>query len=190
MPEAFAKLPAAERLQLTRRARAEGVPLVDRWRQLDLAVSREWLPRARLAAEWLTETRSVADLGCGRMLLETCLRPGQIYIPVDFLPRDSRTVIVDFNAELLPGIPATHFAALGLLEYIYRLESFLRWLRAGFEGGVASFATRRAPVRRRLANGWVNHQTEDEIRGLFGRCGFILRNVAEFQPGHFLFQLD
>jgi hypothetical protein len=189
--EGFASLPAAERVRLTRQARAADVPLVERWQQLDLAVSEDWLPRARLAANWLAEARSVADLGCGRMLLETCLGRDQNYVPVDFLPRDNRTMVVDFNKFPLPRIAATHFAGLGLLEYLYRLERFLRWLRAGFAGGVVSFSCRSsAPRQRRLANGWVNHHTEPEIRALLQRSGFTVRDALEFRPAQLLFLLE
>jgi len=192
MPEAFYQLPEVERVALTLSAKAKGVPLADRWRQLELDTSKAWLHRARRAGKWLGDAGSVADLGCGHMLLEACLRPDQTYVPVDFVPRDDRTVVVDFNAQPIPQLGATHFAALGLFEYLYDLEGFLRSLRTSFKGGVASFYTRRPdiPETRRLANGWVNHQTDREIRALLDSAGFTISRTLEFQPAHFLFRLD
>ena len=192
MPEAFVQLPEVERVALTLTAKARGVPLVERWRELELSTSKAWFHRSRRAAKWLEDAGSVADLGCGHMLFESCLRSDQTYIPVDFLARDDRTVVVDFNKEPLPALGATHFAALGLFEYLYDLEGFLRSLRTGFTGGVASFYTRRPEISqsRRLANGWVNHHTDAEIRALLGDVGFTISQVFEFQPAHFLFRLD
>ena len=192
MPEAFVKLPEVERVELTLRAKARGVPLVERWNELDVPTSKEWLFRSRLACEWLTDAEAVADLGCGRMLLETCMRPGPGYTPVDCVPRDSRTVVVDFNVQPLPRFDATHFGALGLFEYLYDLEGFLTSLRAGFKSGVATFYTRLPAISetRRLANGWVNHQTHPEFREVLTRCGFTISREAEFRPAHFLFRLD
>ena len=189
--EAFSKLPVAKRIELTQEARAAGVPLTQRWRELDLAVSEQWCMRAKAAAPLLADAQSVADLGCGHMLLESCLRPSQGYVPVDLVARDSRTIVTDFNAELLPKIAATHFAALGLLEYLYRLDDFLCQLSQAFTSGVASFFARRDVLEdARLANGWVNHQTEDEIRDLFRRSGFMIQHAVEWQPAHWLFRLD
>jgi hypothetical protein len=192
MPEAFAQLPEVERVALTLTAKEKGVPLVERWRELELATSKAWFHRSRRAAKWLEDAGSVADLGCGHMLLESCLRADQAYIPVDFLARDERTVVVDFNRPPIPELGATHFAALGLFEYLYDLDGFLRSLRAGFKAGVASFYTRRpdVPQARRLSNGWVNHHTDGEFRALLGDAGFTISRVFEFQPAHFLFRLD
>jgi hypothetical protein len=192
MPESFAQLPEIERVALTLNAKADGVPLVDRWHQLELSTSKAWLHRAKRAGRWLADARSIADLGCGHMLLETCLRPDQTYLPVDFLPRDDRTVVVDFNTQPIPPLAATHFAALGLFEYLYDLDGFLRSLRASFKGGVASFYTRGVDIHesRRLANGWVNHQTQADIRALLTDAGFRISRALEFQPAHFLFRLD
>jgi hypothetical protein len=190
-PEAFTKLPFRERVALTKQAREAGVPLVQRWRELDRTVSEEWRPRAELAAALLVDADSIADLGCGHMLLESCLRPGQGYFPVDFIARDSRTIIADFNSEALPELGATHFSALGLLEYVYRLEAFLCRLRESFAGGVATFFA-RGNVREddRLANGWVNHQTEKEIRDLLQQSGFSIRCAVEWRPSHWMYRLD
>ena len=118
------------------------MPLIERWRELQRTVSEEWSPRAELAVRLLANAESVPDLGCGHMLIESFLRPSQAYVPVDLIARDTRTVVMDFIMEALPNVKATHFAALGLLEYLYRLETFLHWLHHNFAGGVASFMTR------------------------------------------------
>lgn len=189
--KAWHELAEAERAALTLKARSESVPLVDRWTQLDVTVSKKWLPRAKIAAELLTEARSVADLGCGQMLLETVLRADQVYIPLDLVRRDSRTIIVDFNSEPIPQINATHFAALGLLEYLYSLEDFLVRLRTQFKSGVLSFFARHATTEvNRLSHGWVNHQTEDEFRRLVMDSGFAIRHAVQYQPAHLLYLLD
>lgn len=182
MDRVWAELSRTEQAALTIKARAEGVPLIDRWRRLDLTVSKTWLSRARLAAELLADARSIADLGCGQMLLERCLRPHQAYIPLDFIRRDSRTIIVDFNIDAIPPVGATHFAALGLLEYHYRLESFLPALRARFEGGAISFASRRdgETETSRLRHGWVNHQSDTELNLLLVHSGFAIRRTVSW----------
>jgi hypothetical protein len=191
MQEDFALLPAAERVALTQHARSVGIPLVQRWTELKLGVSQEWRPRAEAAARLLLDARSVADLGCGHMLLESCLTASQLYIPVDFVRRDSRTIVCDLNREHLPTIPATHFAALGLLEYMYSIEEFVVALRTRFVGGVASFFTRRNETEvARIAAGWVNHQTDEEMRRIFQQADFTIRDVIEWRPWHFLYRVE
>jgi hypothetical protein len=183
--------PFAERIALTTKARESGTPLLERWRNLEPEVSKSWKPRSEAAAPLLADAASVADLGCGHMMLESSLQPGQIYIPVDLVARDDRTIVCDFNRESLPDTAATHFAALGLLEYIYDLQKFLFALRKPFVGGVATFYTRRDTTEeQRLSNGWVNHHTEDEILAIFKSSGFTVGNQIEWQPAHFLFRLD
>jgi hypothetical protein len=184
--------PFDERVRLTREAQAQGVPLINRWANLELDVSKDWRARAAAAAGLIEDAPSVADLGCGHMLLEKCLAPGQVYVPVDCVSRDARTILCDFNREALPPMAATHFAALGLLEYIYALETFLIALRKAFSGGVASFVASQGAEHeeRRLATGWVNHHDIEEIRALFERSNFSIRRVVEWRPNHFLFRLD
>ena len=188
--EAFMELPAEERVGRTRSALAKGVPLFESWLELDPAVSVEWSPRAAQAAIMLEGASSVADLGCGHMQLKRYLRPDQFYVPVDLVGREVRTIVFDFNRDRLPHIDADYFAALGLLEYIYDIDGFLRDLRVNFVGGVASFFTRNGTTESyRVSNGWVNHHTLDELRSLLIATGFGIYDEREWRKDHYLFLL-
>jgi hypothetical protein len=175
----FMELSVEERIAQTLEAREAGVPLA-RWVALSVDDSKAWESRAKLAAQLLRDAESVADLGCGHMLLEPHLKAR--YIPVDLVMRDARTIVVDFN-KALPEIPATHFAALGLLEYIYDLPAFLSTLQARFRGGVLSFAVRKdeESSRERLGFGWVNDESQKQLEELLVRCGFSIRESRQWQ---------
>ena len=188
--EAWMNLSLAERIKVTREAQTRMVPLVERWSTLDRDVSDAWSPRAAFAARMLSDAESIADLGCGHMLLERFLRPDQRYVPVDLVARCSRTVVCDFNRDQLPALGVTHFAALGLLEYIYNLDSFLRAVRGQFVGGVATFYVCRGTTEtERLGAGWVNHHTEQEIRQVLEATGFTIQEAFEWASSHLMFRL-
>jgi hypothetical protein len=81
-----------------------------------------WQRRARIAATYLDGI--VLDLGCGDMSLEKWLKTGTQYVPVDFIKRDARCLVCDFDKDELPSGNATVAVALGVLEYVREKEFF------------------------------------------------------------------
>jgi hypothetical protein len=127
----------------------------------------------------MRKAKSVADIGCGRMLLERYLSRSQTYLPVDLAARDSRTIVIDLNAPAdLARLPVADAAALiGVLEYCYAPDVLLAALRARYRQVVLTFNVHTdaaSPIEPRLANGWINHFTADDLNALVRRAGFRL----------------
>jgi hypothetical protein len=184
--EDFYSLNVQERVACTREARERNEPLSIRWANAQRIFNERWQARAVAAAEWLADASSVADIGCGTMTLETCLRPGQLYLPVDLARRDERTVVLDINRAVeLSRLPAAHACALlGVLEYAYRPRDLLRAIRNRYRQVVVSFNFKHEnqSIEARLANGWVNHFTCEQFLALFFEEGFVTareRCIAE-----------
>ncbi len=171
---------------MTREARANGEPLMVRWAQTDDAdLNDRWRPRANVAAKWLAKAQSVADLGCGSMVLQRSLRPGQVYLPVDVVRRDERTLVLDLNCVSdLARLPTAEASALlGVLEYCYDVGALTAALRGKYQQVVATFNFRR-PVESpedRLAHGWVNHFDQTELQAIFSSHGFRVARASRFK---------
>jgi hypothetical protein len=164
-----------ERAELTRQSIQERRTLLERWAALGRENTGGWNRRARVAAKWLAEQPAVADLGCGTQLLEPCLAPGTRYVPVDVVRRDERTVVVDFNREALPALPARAAAALGLFEYLFDPGRLVRSMQPAFDLVAVSYNPADLPDAhpRREEHAWVNSMSRAEFEGLFTGQGFV-----------------
>ena len=165
-------------------------PVMALWMELEPEFGEEWRNRAVAAAAWLSEAASVADLGCGTMKLEECLRPDQVYLPVDLIARDARTRILDLNSlSDLARLPVANACAmLGVLEYSYVPDELVAALRPHYRQVVATFSVicYETPDWR-LEQGWVNHFTRQEVAELFVRHGFKLMREHNFQGRQHMF---
>ena len=178
MEDQFYRLTPSQRIVLVREALKAGQPLMIRWAEVAPDFGDRWQARAVAAATWLTVASSVADLGCGSMNLERCLRADQRYFPVDLVRRDERTLVLDLNkpSDLAHLPKADACALLGVIEYSYVPNELLDALRGKYRQVVASFNVFNSEqnLEGRLSNGWVVHFTYDEILEMFYRHGFIL----------------
>jgi hypothetical protein len=187
--KAFYLLSAAERARLTREALAKCEPLMALWMLLEPEFGEEWRNRAVAAAEWLGEASSVVDLGCGTMKLESCLAPEQVYIPVDVVARDERTLVLDLNKSLdLERLPAADACVmLGFLEYSYVPDELVSTLRRCYRQVVTTFSVLYESPAWRLEQGWVNHFTRSEVVELFARHGFRMMRERHFQGRQYMY---
>jgi hypothetical protein len=169
--KAFFVLPPSDRAAITSEARQKFEPVMMLWSEL----GEQWPVRATAAAAWLAEASSVTDLGCGTMSLERYLRPEQRYVPVDLLPRDERTLVLDLNKSLdIERLPASEACAvLGVFEYSYAPDELVAMLRRRYRQVVTTFnMLGDETLEWRIEQGWVNHFTRDEFIGLFAHRGF------------------
>lgn len=184
MEHRFYSLDADERIALVREAVAAGQPLMIRWAEIEPSFGDRWLPRAAAAAEWLADAATIVDLGCGSMNIERLLRPHQSYIPVDLAQRDERTIVLDLNRSSdlarLPGADAC--VLLGVLEYCYRPAELVAALHARYPQLVATFNLYDGDggMDARLAHGWVNHFTREDVVSLFAQHGYRPRRERAF----------
>jgi len=199
MPE-FYDLPDAERIARTEEAIATKSSLLSRWAALGPTEAAPWDGRAAAAAAWLAPNASVADIGCGTMVLERSLKPGTRYVPVDILRRDERTAVCDLNVEALPALDAEAAACLGLLEYLFDIQSVLTALRAQFRACVLSYNTVDAkescggsldgsPNSGRRAHAWVNDLSTAELEALFSTAGWTVELKRELDASQTMWRL-
>ena len=185
---AFFALPAEERRRLTRCAIETRTPLVARWSSMGLTASATWHRRAAFAAEWLRGAREIADLGCGAMILERYLEPGQRYIPVDLFPRDERTLVIDLERDAFPPLGADACAMLGVLAYLFDPLAVLEKMRRSFVRCVVSYNV-SLDQGARLGQGWVNHLDRESVLRLFREAGFTVARERIIGDDHYLFEI-
>jgi hypothetical protein len=183
----FYDLSVERRIALAKEAQARNEPLLLRWGDVPADFGDRWDGRAALAAAWLASADAVTDLGCGSMTLKRHLRASQSYIPVDVARRDESTLVLDLNKqEDLEKLPrATACALLGVLEYCYQPDALLRAVRLAYEQVVITFNVLIPEQSNefRLANGWVNNYTLDELRARFSEHDFRItkEHTADFE---------
>jgi tetratricopeptide (TPR) repeat protein len=178
---------AARRKQVIARKESD----VNRW-QDPAQLESAWNRRAQLAADLIPSGAYVLDLGCGSMALEGLLPPRCTYVPCDLVARDDRTLVCDFNAGEFPFTRHfTHVTALGVIEYIYDLPSFLRDLRATNRPVVLSYNP--ADMTRHLdrpALGWVNHLSLAELENALEEAGLAVIVRLPIDGNQVLFRLS
>jgi hypothetical protein len=170
----FYDLTEEEREAITMRAMGEKRSVMERWEALGPDEASGWDQRAAAAARLLADQASVADLGCGTMLLEKHLDPAVRYFPIDIVPRDERTIVCDFNREVSPKTDAESAAILGLLEYLHYPEAFLANLIDQYSVAVISYCTTDAPkpLLSRRSHAWVNDYNCKQLEQIFIDAGW------------------
>jgi hypothetical protein len=186
----FYEYDEATRVAMTQRAMDQRCTLVERWEALSAAESGGWTPRARMAAMLLEGVRRVADLGCGDMSLERHLPVGTIYVPMDVVRRDDRTIIVDFNTTVLPKLEVDACVCLGLLEYLYDVPVFLAAVRE-CASLVASYnpVDLGDPYLNRRSHAWVNDYDRAELEIEFVRAGWKIEKTLVCNGEQMLWRL-
>jgi hypothetical protein len=150
------------------RSRRRDTPLWSVAAEFDQA----WKDRIRLMASFIDRPGAVADFGCGPMWLEEFLPRGNTYMPIDYIRRDARTIVVDLNKDQLPPLGASVAVMSGVLEYIEDLPAFVGQIeQQDFTRLIASYnSVDRVPRKlAREAVNWVSHLHLDELLILFCR---------------------
>lgn len=173
----YDELSDAEKLEL--RKRAQKATLVDVWGSLTSTHAANWSPRAQIAAEMLHGASSVADIGCGLMTLENYLPSDVRYVPVDCVSRDDRTIVVDLNREKLPDTNTDAAAALGLMEYLFDVQAFIKRLSA-YSVSVVTYhlSDFEEPIERPTM--WVNAFSRTEMETMFSDAGLSIHESRQF----------
>ena len=134
-----------------------------------------WDARNRLIASIIPPMASALDIGAGAQTLRRHLREPSRYTPCDLVQSTPDTILCDFNNGRIPsGLPVHDFAICsGVLEYIRTPSTFLRFLREHGKQVILSYNVRlpEDSLVDRLANDWVNHFSDTEIRLLLDSNG-------------------
>jgi hypothetical protein len=158
------------------------------------ALNSKWEKRTMMAAEWLRGRRSVVDIGCGLMALETLLPKTVNYIPMDVAPRDHRTIIIDLNNEPIPMVECDAATLLGVLEYTEDPGDILRQLR-GFPVSVLSYnhislndLLWKVGLRPKRVT-WRNRLTRHAFRKLIRSSGLVILRERAVRTGERLYEI-
>jgi hypothetical protein len=176
----FYGLSEATRVAMTLLAMKERRTLIERWLSLNTVEGQGWDARTKQAAALLARERSVVDFGCGNMSLESYLPPETVYVPVDVVRRDARTLVIDLNIEPPPRLEVDVCTCLGLLEYLFDVPGFLMQLSHGYTVAVVSYNPADLGDQHldRRSHAWVNDYHRAGLESIFMRTGWDIEISA------------
>jgi hypothetical protein len=138
------------------------------------------LDRYKLCAEDCInyeKVKSIADFGCGKMILKEFLPKDIKYIPVDYIRRDENTIVADLNKEF-PDIYGDCAVVFGLIMLIDDIPSFLDKLTKRFSYVIicikAAYSKFGESKIKAAANGVKNFLCSYELIPLMYERGFKL----------------
>jgi hypothetical protein len=133
-------------------------------------------------------TKSIVDLGCGKMWLKEFVGADIKYYGVDYTYRDEHTFICDFNAQEYPNIQADCYFLSGIVEYIEDTPSFFQNIGQFTNTIILSYCSTDNVKNRQPF--WVNHFSRKKIIISLDRVDFkLIKLVENFHSNDiFLFQ--
>lgn len=150
-----------------------------------------WKQRIELMASLIpVESKSVMDLGCGKMWLKAFLPEAVDYIPVDYTDRGAGTIVCDFNQGEFPPHQADTAFISGCLEYVHDYRAFIRLITQHNQHAILSYCSTNyiSSQRRRFKQNWVNDLSEADIIRLFEAQNFSLKKLISQENSIFLFK--
>jgi hypothetical protein len=161
------------------------LPDVKRWGDIE-NYPQGWNPRAHLAADMIDDGVKLLEIGVGAGYLKSITEGRVRYAGVDLAPVIPE--VGEFNLES-DELPESHYdciVALGVLEYVHDLQRAVALLAAGSDTLVLSYCFAELGFGgedHRLALGWVNGLSEDELFTLFAQHGFSLKARQDYNNG-------
>lgn len=144
-----------------------------------------WNKRIEIMAGMISKaSRSIADLGCGEMILKNYLTDKIEYYPIDYCHRDEKTITCDFNQHEFPALSVDTVFASGILEHVVDYAWFIAEMckMARHEvilSYVCSEKGENGAIRSCVQNGyhidWVNSLSMDVILSLFRENHYLLK---------------
>ena len=150
-----------------------------------------WKNRIAVMASYINISGTVADFGCGLMWLEPLLKPENRYLPIDYITRDSRTLVINLNVDLIPEINAEIAFLSGVLEYVEDVNNFIdQLINRNFKKIILSYCTLEKfnNLNSRISLNWVSHKSIFEILYLFS-SKYSLVNIDDVN-GNTIFIFD
>ena len=142
---------------------------VRRWKKVSQEVP-SWDERNRMIAAFIPENSNVLDLGAGARLLKDYLKPGCEYQPCDIVRSSPEVIFCDFNSGIYPALSRKYdyVVCSGVFEYVRDPARFISEVKHYGRKIIFSYNPFNPgyPRTERLACGWVNHLTEDQLEQL------------------------
>lgn len=140
--------------------------------------------RNEIIGRFVPRGSSVLDLGAGTQELRHQIPADCEYQPCGLLPGPD-VLPCDFNSGRYPAVKHRYdiVVASGLVEFLRRPDHFLA--RLPEFGDVLLMSYRVRPrgegLGRRLASGYLNHMTQEQLEALLSRCFDRWEQVAEYE---------
>jgi mannosyltransferase OCH1-like enzyme len=160
-------------------------PDVKRWGDLE-NYPKGWNPRANLAADMVDDGVKLLEIGVGAGYFKSITEDRVRYTGVDLAPVIPEVTEFNLETDELPESRYDCIVALGVLEYVHDLQRAATLLTAGADTLVLSYCFAEPGFQgadHRLALGWVNGLSEDELFRLFARHGFALKARQDYNGG-------
>lgn len=149
---------------------AEKEPGEDKLWSSSSEFSETWKMRIGGMAAYIKKPCAVADFGCGMMWLESLLPQGSTYVPIDFIRRDERTIVLDLNRDPFPDVQADVAFMSGVLEYVEDVPAVAKALATSrFQRLIISYCTTEkfGDLTNRKGLNWVSHHSVFEFLSFF-----------------------
>jgi len=145
-----------------------------------------WKSRQELLSERISvEDISVCDFGCGPGWLKEFISENKQYYGVDYVKRDTETIVCDLNKGEFPNqLEGVDVAVCsGVIEYIENVEDFVERLAGFCSKVVMSYCSLEeiGALRARKKLAWKNHYYTGQLIEIFYRFDFVLVDI-EYRP--------
>ena len=151
-------------------------------REIDENIDYEiFRPRIEWMCKYLTdEDKSVADFGCGSMIVRDYLSSDVKYYPIDYVDRGQGTILCNFNKKEFPQFDCIDCAFMsGFLQYIDEPEWLIERISKIFSKVIITYSTLEYfPNKKYRENkAWRNHFSKDELISLFTKYNFMVSAI-------------
>ena len=166
---------------------------VPRWEKAAREKKPCWDERNRIIATFIPEASSVVDLGAGAQTLKHYLKSGCEYQPCDIVKSSPDIIVCDFNSGIYPSLSRRYDYVVrsGVFEYMRHPSQFLSNIRQYGKRIILSYvpASQAIGLFERLANGWVNHLTSQQLEALFATNGLDWKLICRQDNSETIYKL-
>jgi hypothetical protein len=166
---------------------------VRRWKKAAREKEPCWDERNRIIATFIPEASSVVDLGAGAQTLKRYLKSGCEYQPCDIVKSSPDIIVCDFNSGIYPSLSRRYdyVVCSGVFEYIRHPSHFLSNIRQYGKRIILSYVPAGPTIGpfERLARGWVNHLTSQQLEALFSTNGLDWKLLCRHDNSETIYEL-
>jgi hypothetical protein len=166
---------------------------VRRWKKAAQEKKPCWDERNRIIATFIPEASSVIDLGAGAQTLKRYLKSGCEYQPCDIVKSSPDTIVCDFNSGIYPSLSRRYdyVVCSGVFEYMRHPSQFLSNIRRYGNRIILSYVPAGQAIGpfERLARGWVNHLTSQQLETLFATNGLDWKLLCRQDNSETIYEL-
>jgi hypothetical protein len=166
---------------------------VRRWEKAALEKEPCWDERNRIIATFIPGASSVVDLGAGAQTLKRYLKSGCEYQPCDIVKSSPDIIVCNFNSGIYPRLSRRYdyVVCSGVFEYMRHPSQFLSNIRQYGNRIILSYVPAGQTIGpfERLARGWVNHLTSQQLEALFATNGLDWKLICRQDNSETIYEL-